>query len=274
MKKLIIFFLAIVFFAAGCKTSKQTEYTILGEYSPWDGFNEKLIGKVDKMVERVYWGVANGDTILKKKLITSHQADSMQWGYPFEIDFDEEGNVISCVIFNEKNRYVGGWQFFKKDNRLDSAVGRWHDTLNVYQKLKCNENGIIIEASQYRSKLDTLMINWKKSITNSGDTIIYQLFNNKGVLINKYLNLYNEKGQYLGYEAYNKDGIFNGSIEMTYNEQGKVSGFTVYDKDKKASDVINRTYPEYDAKGNWLKMISKDSHGKIAVYERTYTYFQ
>jgi len=53
-----------------------------------------------------------------------------------------------------------------------------------------------------------------------------------------------------------------------------VSGFTVYDKDKNISDVITRAYPEYDTKGNWLKMISKDSHGKIAVYERTYTYFQ
>ncbi len=273
MNKFLVLFLAVVLVAAGCKRKDTPGYTVLGDYTPWGSIPEKLTGKVEKMIERVYWGEVNGDSIVQGKMITSRNADSLGWGYAFEVNYNNTGDLLGCLVFNEKNRYVGDWQFFKKNNMLDSAVGRWRDTLNVYQKLKCNDKGMITGASQYRSKLNTLMSSWTKSISRTGDTIEYQYFNCEGVLSSRNISSYNEKGQFVSSVTYDKDGAIAGSLEVAYNETGKVSGFTFFDKDKKATDIVQRTYG-YDTRGNWTRMISKNNHGEIAIYERTYTYFQ
>jgi hypothetical protein len=273
MKKLIVLFLVIIFAATGCKKSPKADFFVLGGYTPMNGLPEKLNGTVEKMIEKVYWGIQNGDTLKKGNQITIKEADSLQWGYLYEVTFDHAGNLLSCNYYDENTKYVGGWQFFKKNHRLDSANWKWRGKPGEYQKLKCNKTGRLVGAMGYNANADTLAYSWKESMNKPKDRIEYQILNNKGILTNRYLYLYNGKGQFLGFEAYNKDGIFDGSNKLVYNEQGKVSDFTFFDKDKKATDIVHRTY-EYDAKDNWVRMVSKNNHGEIAIYERTYTYFR
>lgn len=266
--------ISAVFMITGCKNTKQAELTTLGIYSPnwFIGYDEKLHGKIEKVTEKLYWGEADGDTVQKGNQITSKEADSLGWGYAWEMTFDNLGNPLSCSLLDENNKYVGGWKMFQMNNILDSAVWKWGDTISTYQKIKCNEKGRIIGASQYRSNVDTLMLTWTESINKTGDTIEYQMFNNKGVLTWRFLKIYNEKGQVKGTESY-ANGIFSGLSNLIYNENSDLSSGTFFDKDKKVENIMNRSY-EYDDQGNWIRMVSKDNHGGINVHERTYSYFQ
>jgi hypothetical protein len=74
-------------------------------------------------------------------------------------------------------------------------------------------------------------------------------------------------------ESYDKDGVFQGSSKITYNDKGKILNANFFDKDKKSNYNFNRQY-EYDTKGNWLKTVSRDAGGKIAIHERTYIYIE
>ena len=88
MKNGIALLFVIVIISYGCKTNKKTESTILGEYTPnFNWLNEKLNGKVEKLIEKFYWGVADGDNVKKGDLITSKEADSLGWGYTYELNF-------------------------------------------------------------------------------------------------------------------------------------------------------------------------------------------
>ena len=65
MRKLLFLFLTIVFVTLGCKNEKTTEYTILGDYTPYDGCMERLVGKVQKVTEKYYWAIPNDGTYKK-----------------------------------------------------------------------------------------------------------------------------------------------------------------------------------------------------------------
>ncbi len=273
MKKFFVLLLAIVFIAAGCKKSKQAEYTILGDYTPYGGMIEKMDGKVMKVVERMYWAVADKDTFMKGNLVTGKERDSLKWPYDFEVTFDSIGDLLNCKYLNENNKNVGSWQFLKEKKMFVSAKWTWLDTMKTNEKLGCNEKGIIISAEGYDPIKDTLMYKWTKSISKTGDTVEYLSYNSKGVFDSKIFDLFNDKGQYIGHESYNKEGVFDGSHVLTYGEIGPWSKWTNFDKDKKATRVYSRTYPEYDSRGNWIKAVTKDDKGHTVISERTYTYF-
>lgn len=272
MKKLFVIFITVVFTVTGCKNSQQTKYTILGDYTSYEGFIEKMNGNVEKIVERMYWTVAVADTFKKGNLVTIKERDSLKAYYDYEADFDSVGNLLSCKYLDENNKIVGDWQFSKENNKLALAQLTWQDTIRQYQKLKCDEKGRIIEAKGYRAKVDTLWYTYTVNYNEAGDTVVYLVYNSKGILEWKALNLYNEKGQFMCYETYDKDGAFTASNKVIYNEKGKMSEVTFFDKDKKVTETVQRTYTQYDAKGNWLKAVSKDTKGHVFISERTYTY--
>jgi hypothetical protein len=275
MKKLFVLFITFIFLVTGCKkNSQQIHYTILGDYTPYEGFIEKMNGKVEKVVERTYWTVADADTFKRGNPITIKERDSLKIIYDFEANFDSVGDLLSCKYLDENNKIIGNWQFSKENNRLALAQLTWQDTIRQYQKLKCNENGKIIEAKGFRAEVDTLWYSYTENYNETGDTILYLVFNYKGILDMKILNLYNEKGQFVSYETYNKDGAFVASDKVIYNEKGTMSELTFFDKDKKVTETVQRTYLQYDEKGNWLKAIAKDTKGHVVISERTYTYLE
>lgn len=273
MKKVFTLLFVLICITQGCNKSKPAEYTILGDYTPYGGSIEKMNGKVQKVIEKAYWTVSEKDTIKKGNLITTKERDSLKWSYDYEANFDMAGDLVSCNYFDENNKMIGSWQFFKKDNKLDSVKGTYRDTVNIYQKLKCNDKGIIIEAIQHSINPDTLMYTWVITTNKAGDTVLYTGTDSKGNFDTKVLNLYNEKGQFVSWESFKKDGIFDGSNKVLYDEKGKSSEIINFDKDKKVTDVYHMTYPEYDTKGNWLKAITKDTKGHTILTERVYTYY-
>ena len=187
--------------------------------------------------------------------------------------FDENPYDRLHETHNVDRSLEGGAQLFRINYRLDSLFNTMYDTIKEYYKFKCDEEGIWNECKVYNANTDTLMYSFTKNINTSRDTIEYQQFNNKGGPDLKMLFLYNDKKQFTGLESYDKDGVFQGSSKITYNDKGKILNATFFDKDKKSNYNFNRKY-EYDTKGNWLKTVSRDAAGKIAIHERTYFYIE
>jgi hypothetical protein len=273
MKKLFVFLLAITFMAVGCKTSKQAEYTILGDYTPYGGFIEKMNGQVQNVTEKLYWTVADADTFKKGDPVTIKERDSLKWYYDYEANFDSLDNLLKCDYLNENGKIIGSWQFFLENNKPSTATWTWKDTVREDQKLTCNEKGIIVGVKGYKPHSDSLLYSMTIDYYKAGDTVLYLGYNSRDSLDWKVLNLYNEKGQFISYESYDKKGAFTGSDKVVYNDKGKMSEVTFFDKDKKPAR-FTRTYSEYDSQDNWTKAITRDTVGHIVLSERTYNYFR
>ena len=108
----------------------------------------------------------------------------------------------------------------------------------------------------------------------AGDPVESQGLDSNGNLLFKSTSTYNEKRQDIGGDWTDKDGNIAGYYETRYNDKGKMSELTNFDKDRKITGVNKFTYPEYDAKGNWLKSVFKDTSGHTVFCERTIKYFQ
>ena len=163
--------------------------------------------------------------------------------------------------FKENNEYIGGWQFFMRNNWPDSVQRIWYDTVQTYDKLKYNKQGVLTEVSEYNAKTDTLMVSWIKTMSKNGDTIEYKVYDNKGKLIWKLLHLFDEKGVFIGFEYYGPDGTHKGSDRIKYNDKGIASEVIFFDENKNPNNVMKRTY-EYDSKGNWIKMTARNDKGE------------
>jgi hypothetical protein len=274
MKKEIALCIVIVFISFGCKTNQKTEYTILGEYTPIGNWLiEKLNGKVEKLTEKYYWGVAEGENVRKGNMITSKEADSVGFGYICELNFDAEGNLVSNKNYSENYEYIGGWQFFQKNNRPDSVQRIWKDTIRSYDRLEYNGQGLLIKVSGYNANTDTLMYTWTKTISKNGDSTEYLVCNNKGDLTWRLLHLFDKQGVFIGFESYGPDGTMRGSNKIIYNDNGNASEVTFFDGSRKPTNVMKRVY-EYDSKGNWIKLTATNDKGGMNVHERTITYFE
>lgn len=266
--------MAMVLVSLGCKNNRQPEFTVLGEYTA-NGFwlHERLNGKVEKLTEKFYWGVADGDNVKKGNIITAKEADTLGFGYINELNFDTAGNLLNCRFCDENNKFIGGWQLLTMNTFLDSAVRVWHDTIQAYDKLKYNKQGELTEGASYDPGPDTLTFKWIKTISIKGDTVKYEVYNSKGDLSGQFLYLFDENGLFTGYEEYGPDGSRKGYDRIIYNDKGAAAEITFFDENNKPFYVMKRTF-EYDSHGNWIKMTVRNEKGEMNVHERTITYFK
>lgn len=273
MEKNILFFLLFVFAAAGCTDKKQADFTLLGLYTPYQMYMEKLNGKVEKLVEINYWAVPDGESYRKGDKMTRKDLDSINYTGDFEATFDLTGDLVSCATMDENKKVYYKWEFTKANNMFSEARLYYNDTLRNFQKLKCNVAGDIIEAKIYRPLVDTLLGSWQSYRSVAGDTVTFKNYNYKGEMTSKAFFIYNSAGQFMGIQSYNKEGSFTGGNELKYDSEGKVSDIIFFDKDKKAVSGNSFIY-EYDSRGNWIKVICKDPKGFAIIGERTYKYFE
>ena len=263
------------------KGSKEKEFTMLGEPS---SLQEKMNGKVQKIVLKCYWTTGTSDDIKKGKPVTTLERDSLNWFYDYEATFDKKGDhIINYNTLDDNNKTVDKYQFIRENGQIVSSKWTFGKNANVafgnyskgdgYSKFTNDEKGYLIATADYSSEGDLLLYTFKSKNNETGDIIEGQAFDNKGIFLMKWTKIYNEKRQDIGGDWTDKDGSIAGSYKSSYNDKGKVSEWTNFDKDKKVTVVHKFTYPEYDAKGNWLKCIYKNSHGQSCYFERTITYF-
>ena len=274
MKKLLFILVSLVFLMTGCDKQKPAEYTILGVYTPYENFPEKLVGKVEKITEINYWAIPQGDTYIRGDRITIKDRDSLNWTNDFEAVYDNSGDLVLCNYIDENNKSIRKRELFKENNVPVSGKDTQRDTLRYVENIKCNATGEISEIIVTRALVDTLLYTGKYTYSIKKDTITEHWSDYLGDPYARILEIYNTEGQFILTEFYDKNGDFAGAVEVKYNDRGKISNLTAFDKDKTIYSVNEMTY-EYDTKGNWIKAIVTDSEsGKVVYVERSYSYFE
>ncbi|HPT22534.1 MAG TPA: hypothetical protein PLR88_11360 [Bacteroidales bacterium] len=275
MKKTLILFLAIVFAITACK-SKRVGYTLLGDGTPYYPYPERLIGKVQTVIEKNYWAIPDGNSYKKGKPLTQADRDSIGgWTLDFEANFDNSGDLLSCNYLDENGKIINKYEISSEGKH--SVIGKKtaKDTVSFYDKYKLDKNGKRVGFIRYEPLTDTMVGTFDIKDSWRGDTMEYNLVNSKGESRYKIIILFNGLEQFVRSEGYGKDGLFRFANEVTYNDKGKISELKIYDKDKNVTGINYFTY-EYDQKGNWTKAIVKDGINKdiTVIEERVYTYFE
>ncbi len=279
---LICLFLAVGLIQLSAqKASKQDEYTMLGEPAP---VQDKMNGKVQKVVMRFYWTKGSGDNIEKGRHITTRERDSLGWYYDFEATFDKTGDhIITYKTLDDNGNPFTSYEFFKEGDHV--VKSKWYmgkDTQagdlkfskgDGYTTFKYDDRGYEILRADYKAEGNVLLYTYPMKNNEFGDQVEAEARDGKNNFLFKWSTIYNDKRQIIGGSWTDKGGNPAGSYKTTYNEKGKESDVTYYDKDNKVTYFLKYTYPFYDTKGNWVNCISRNSLGQIGYCERTITYY-
>lgn len=273
MKKVILFAALVLLAVAACKEKKPAEFTRLGIYTPYQGYMEKLNGKVESVAEIGYWAIPEGDSYIKGARVTKKELDSLGYTYEYKAVFDIDGDLVTCTTSDENDKVIDIWRLFKTNGLLTKSEYVYNDTVRFRQVITCDEKGNPVLYEGYNEPVDTLAqkIEVKGSYLN--DTLTAQYYNPKGEAGSKYLFMFNDQGLLTLLDYYRKDGTHWSSQVLNYNDKGFQSDYTAYDKDKNVSGRTYTTY-EYDHIGNWIKATTRDERGFAIISERVYTYFE
>ncbi|HBE43340.1 MAG TPA: hypothetical protein DDW27_19490 [Bacteroidales bacterium] len=245
---------------------------------------DKMNGKVQKVVFKLFWGTGTGNDITKGNHFTTRERDSLRWFYDFEATFDNTGDhIINYNTLDDNNNPVNTWNFIKENNLIvlskwsfrkpgSFGFGSGYPT-DGYTKYINNEKGLVIKKEDRRAHDDSLLYSFTIKYNEPGDEIETQAFDGKGNFFRKWTIEYNDKRQAIGGVNYGPDGNIRNSYKNTINDRGKISESTSFDKDKNVIGNAKYTYLEYDAKGNWIKVGLE--YGPFTTYgERTITYYE
>lgn len=269
-----LFLLLAIIFIVNCQNKKPPEYSMLGFYSPYQNYSpERLIGKVEKVIQKGYWAIPDGDAFRKGNRVTIKERKSRY--YDWEVIFDESGDVKTCIYIDENNKVLRKVELIKENNILTLAT--YDDSRSVYDKLKCNSEGDIIELLQFSTGVDTLM--WRNSFKFSlkRDTLTNLIYDHKGILRAKAISLVDKDGQFSSRSYHDGNGIYQRGQEFEFNEKRNFIKGSSYNERKELTVDVYFSDFEYDQKGNWIKAIMVPlfvNEGDTVIWERTYTYFE
>ena len=129
--------------------NRQEEFTMLGIPA---SVQDKMNGKVQKVVLKLFWGSGAGENIKKGNHITTRERDSLRVFYDFEATFDKTGDhIINYNTLDDNDRVVDNWQYFKENNQIVSSKwtfpkgkrigGIFYPKIDGYTKHLNNEKG-------------------------------------------------------------------------------------------------------------------------------------
>jgi hypothetical protein len=273
MKKLIFLSVMVLIAAAGCKEKKTADYTRIGDLTQIGPWQEKLNGKVESIIEKLYWAVPESDTFIKGARATKHEIDSLGFTYDFKTVYDINGDLVSYVTMDENDQPIYRWDLSKVDNILARAEYRSGDALKEYAKIKCDDKGIPVLYEFFDPGSDTLISKVEFEDRDFRDTVHVRYYNRKGELTQYQVEVYNDLGLLTDSWVYAPDGSLLDSIIFKYNDRGFVSQISYPDKNKNMIIGDYLKY-EYDDMGNWVRMVYSDTTNNAVITERVYTYFK
>jgi hypothetical protein len=245
---------------------------------------DRLNGKVQKVVLKIYWGTGTGGNVTKGNHITMRERDSLGWFYDFEAVFDNIGDhIINYNTLNDNDKPVTKYQFIRENSKI--VLSKWtfgkpkrmvfggYSTKDGYTKYIYDEKGLVTKKEDCLAGNDSLLYSFTLKYNAAGDEIETQAYDGKGNFLRKWSTDYNEKSQAVGGVNYGPDGNVTSSYKCTYNDKGKISEVIMFDKENKVTGNAKYTYLEYDNIGNWTKCGFE--YGPYTTYaERTITYFK
>lgn len=257
----------------GCNNQKPTESTIINYFTPIGNYNY-FNGKIQKMTEKNYWAKVDNGKYLKGDKITRKELDSMKWVPDYEVNFSRDGLVENCYAMDENGKTIWKNQLKIENGRYVTNQRFLNDTVRFYENIKYNDKGEISEIIRYRAVVDTLMGSGTITSNTTGDTITIKGMSNKGDLMYIAMNYLNKEKRCTAVENLGPDGEFKGSTEYLYDDKGNILKSSYFDKDKKLTNLEEYIYFDYDEHGNYIIACYKDSNGRMAITERTFTYYE
>lgn len=274
MKRLIILLALILFAAAGCKEKKSTDYTRVGDFTPFMNFQEKLKGKVESVIEKGYWAIPEGETYAKGAKVTKHELDSVGWTYDFKAMYDEGGELVSCITTDENDGIITRWEFKAVEGLTSRGEYSIRDTVRRYAIITGGGDGFSKLFEIFDSATDTLIQKAERTGKYLSDTLRIKYSNSRGEFIFTDLLAFDDLGLMPYAVRIGPDGTFIGGIMIKFNENGFMSETSFLDGEKKITGTNQFSY-EYDNRGNWVKVICKDpATGTTMVSERSYKYYE
>jgi len=274
MKRLIIFLALVLFAASGCQEKKNTDYTRVGDFTPFLNFQEKLNGKVESVTEKSYWAIPEGDTYVKGAKVTKLELDSVGWTYDFKARYNEGGELISCITTDENDGIITQWEFKTAEGLTSRGEYSIRDTIRRYAIITGGGDGLSKLFEIFDSATDTLIQKAERTGKYLSDTLRIKYFNSMGEFIFTDLLAFDDRGLMPYAVRIRADGTFMGGIMIKFNENGFMSETSFLDGEKKITGTNQFSY-EYDNRGNWIKATCKDpASGTTMVSERSYKYYE
>ena len=111
------------------KNTKQDDYTKLGAPA---SVTDKMNGKVQKVVLKLYWCAGTGGNLSMGKHITTRERDSLGWFYDFEATFDNVGDhIIHYNTLDDNNKPFSMYQFKRENGQIVSSKWTFGKTIRM-----------------------------------------------------------------------------------------------------------------------------------------------
>jgi hypothetical protein len=279
MKKLIFPLTIMILIAIGCKNEKPADFTVLDDFTLYDVIPDKMNGKVEKVIEKYYWAIPDGETYKKGDLMTMAERDSLGWDNDFEAVYDKAGDLVHFITMDENGKTLSKYEIIKENNVIVKGKYYENDTIRYYDNFRADDKGKMVGLTRFSAIADTVMRTLSKKVNSKGDTIVYDWTTFNGKPGDMYMQIFNDLGQNVRIVGDNRENNFPWVGEIKYNDKGKESELLFFGgKDKHLMWSIKCTSYEYDEYKNWVKQTylcpSKEHPNRVAILERTYTYFE
>jgi len=185
--------------------------------------------------------------------------------------YDEKNNLIERTYFllgdillgdiEEKRIYT-----YTEKNQLLTEEYYQNDELLVDVRYTYNEKGLLSKTESSRATYEYTYDSYGRIIEEKAHTTDLNGKTHDYITTNKY----NDYGRLVEQIAKNKKGKVLSSISYTYDKAGVCSSYTITRKKK---SLVHTVVYEYDAMGNWIKQITRDSIEDLITNERIITYY-
>ncbi len=272
MRKLIpvfsVFLCALLI--TNCNSEKLNEKTVLGLFTPYDGFPETLNGKVKEVKELNYWAIESNGEITAGNPVTIADRDSISWTNDFIVSLDESGVVEKSTTINENGNAISYWEVKSEGGELISADRYENDTLrNKLTVVLKTETMNKMEVKD--ANADTLIYAYELEFDGNGNYSSVQLYNYRNEPTVKYEYNYSPEG-YLSNYTWTRNDTIRGGMRFTHNDHGFAETQEVYSNITGASSLYNYEY-KYDEMGNWIQVVASQENKPEIVAKRTYVYY-
>ncbi len=269
MKTIILVF-CIAILCVNCSVDQPVEKTVVGLYTPYAAFPEKVNKKVKEIREINFWPVEKNGKIEAGLRLTEAARDTVNWTGNFSVQFNESGLAEKVIEFDENEKTLAIWEITNESGFHRSAKRLENDTVVYLQEIrKLNDGTYRTEVTDAQN--DTLLYSAVMELDENNNYKNYQFFSSKGEPRSKWEYSYDASNHITGYTVTRNDTLRSG-MNFTFNDKGFIETQETYNKLNETSALYRYEY-EYDNEGNWIKNIAILDGKPFMVAIREYTYY-
>lgn len=269
MKTIILAF-CVTILCVSCSDDQPVEKTVVGMFTPYGAFPEKVNKKVKEIRETNFWPVEKDGKIEAGSRLTEAARDTLNWTGNFSIQFNESGLAQKVIEFDENEEPLATWEITNESDFYKSAKRIENDTVVYLQEItKLNDSTYRFEVID--AQTDTTLNSAVAEMDENFNYKSFQFFNSKGEPTSKVEYSYDTSNHLAGYSVTRNDTLRSG-MNFTFNNKGFIETQETYNKANDTSALFRYEY-EYDNADNWVKSVAIANGKPFMVSIREYLYY-